>query len=117
MSDAPAAAEPDDPVLEALWTRVLEAWDDDKPHAALLEHAVRTQALPEVAGRYRALVDDPEKGAKAKKKVDAVVVAATQMLMAMKTPKPGKVPLSITLTAFAICMLLLGWLAWAIFKR
>ena len=105
--------EPRDAVLEALWERVLEAWDDEKAHAALIDHALREQRLPDAAGRYRALVDDPDKGALAKKKLDAIVLAATQMLMAMKTPKPGKVPLSITLSAFGVCALLLGWLAWA----
>jgi hypothetical protein len=115
VTDEDAAAP--DPVFEALWKRVLEAWDDDKPHTALLDHALRSQSLPEVAGRYRALVDDPEKGALAKKRVDAVVMAATQLLMSTKTPKAAKVPLSITLTAFAICMLLLGWLAYQVFGR
>jgi hypothetical protein len=118
VTDGPPEEPSNDPVLEALWKRVLEAWDDDRPHAALLEHALRAQALPEVAGRYRALVDDPDKGARAKKRVDAVVVAATQLLMSMKTPKVGgKVPLSIALTAFAICMLLLAWLAWAVWGK
>ena len=65
------------------------------------------------AKRYRGLVDDPDKGAMAKRKLDAIVLAATQMLMAMKTPKPGKVPLPITLSAFGVCAVLLGWLAWA----
>jgi hypothetical protein len=106
--------EPKDAVLEALWKRVVEAWDDEKTHGALIEHAMREQRLPEVAGRYRALADDPEKGAVAKKKLDAVVLAATQMLLAMKTPKPGKVPVSITLTAFAVSALLLAWLGWAL---
>lgn len=105
--------EPTDAVLEALWKRVLEAWDDEKTHAALIDHAIRERQLPEVAGRYRALVDDPERGALAKKKLDAIVVAATQMLMAMKTPKPGKVPIPITLTAFGVCAVLLAWLGWA----
>ena len=105
--------EPTDAVLEALWKRVLEAWDDDKTHAALIDHAIRERQLPEVAGRYRALVDDPERGALAKKKLDAIVVAATQMLMALKTPKPGKVPIPITLTAFGVCAVLLAWLGWA----
>jgi hypothetical protein len=109
--------EPKDPVLEALWKRVLEAWDDEKAHGALIEHAVREQRLPETAGRYRALVDDPERGAVAKKKLDAIVLAATQMLMAMKTPKPGKVPISLTLTAFAICAVLLAWLGWALWGK
>ena len=62
-----------------------------------------------------ALVEDPEKGAVAKKKLDAIVLAATQMLMAMKTPKPGKgVPIPITLSAFGVCAVLLAWLGWAL---
>ncbi len=108
-----ADEEPTDAVLEALWKRVLEAWDDEKTHAALIDHAIRERQLPGVAGRYRALSDDPERGALAKKKLDAIVVAATQMLMAMKTPKPGKVPIPITLTAFGVCAVLLAWLGWA----
>jgi hypothetical protein len=103
-----------DPVLEALWDRVLAAWDDDKPHAALLEHALRAQVLPELVGRYRSLVDDPARGAIAQKKVDLIVATATQSLLAMKTPKPANVPLPITLSAFGVCALLLGWLAWAL---
>ncbi|MDP9002257.1 MAG: hypothetical protein M3O46_19360 [Myxococcota bacterium] len=109
--------ESQDPVLDALWMRVLERWDDEHLHAALLELALGTQALPEIAGRYRALVDDPEKGEVAKKKVDAIVIAATQMLMSMRTPKPGKVPLPITLSAFAICMVTLSWLAFALWGK
>jgi hypothetical protein len=106
--------EPRDAVLEALWTRVLEAWDDDRTHTALIDHALRTQRLPEAAGHYRALSEDPEKGAVARKKLDAIVLAATQMLMAMKTPRPGKVPLPITLSAAGICATLLAGLAWAL---
>jgi hypothetical protein len=112
MDERPA---PDpDPVLEALWQRALAAWDDDKIHVAVLEYALRAQALPEVAGRYRALVGDPERGARAQKRLDALVAAVTATLFATKTPKPGKVPLSITLSAFGVCALLLGWLAWAL---
>lgn len=106
-----------DPTLEALWKRVLDAWDDDKAHGALLEHAVRAQALPEVAARYRQLAGDPLRGARAKQKLDAIVVAATQMLLATKTPRPGKTPLPITLSAFAVCFLLLAWLAYALWGR
>ena len=106
-----------DPVFEALWRRVLEAWHDDATHEALLGHALRAEALPEIASRYRALVDDPEKGPVARAKLDGVVVAATQMLMSMKTPNPGKVPLPITLSAFAICVLMLGWLALALWGK
>jgi hypothetical protein len=103
-----------DPIFESLWGRVLEAWDDDKPHAAFLEHAIRTEQLHEAAGRYRPLKDDPERGARAKKKLDGIVLAAMHMLNAMKTPPRQKVPLSITLSAVLVCAILLGWLSYAI---
>ena len=106
-----------DPVLDALWGRVLERWSDEARHARLIDHALRTQTLPQVAGRYRALLGDPERGALAKKKLDGVVVAATQMLFATRTPRPGRVPLPITLTAFAVCVLLLGWLFLTLYGR
>jgi hypothetical protein len=106
-----------DAVLEALWRRALEAWDDEKVHVALLEHALRSQALPEIAGRYRALLGDAARANVAQKRLDAIVVAATQMLMATKTPPPTKVPLPITLSAFGVCAVLLTWLAWAVWGR
>jgi hypothetical protein len=103
-----------DPVLESLWERALAAWEDDRAHAAVLEYALRTQALPQVAGRYRALVGDPEHGGRAQKRLDALVAAATATLFATKTPRPEKIPLPITLSAFGVCAVLLGWLAWAL---
>jgi hypothetical protein len=106
-----------DPLLEVLWTRVLEGWEDDQAHASLLEHALRVHALPEIAGRYRALVDDREKGQAAKRQLDRIVVAATQLLFSMKTPKPGKVPVPITLSAFGVCLLMLAWLAFAVWGK
>jgi hypothetical protein len=108
----------EDPLFEALWKRVLEAWDDDKPHAALLEHAIRAQKLPDAAGRYRALKDDKEKGARAQKKLDGIVIAATQMLMSMQTPRPPKrTPWWLTLLAGLVMVVLLGWLTMIIFRR
>jgi hypothetical protein len=107
--------EPTDAVLEALWGRVVEDWDDEGLHVAVLEHAVRSQRLPDLAGRYRALTEDPDRGEFAKKRLDAIVAAATTLLWSMKTPDRPKVPLSITLSAFGICaflLMLLGWAMW-----
>ena len=103
-------------VLDALWGRVLEAWDDDKPHHALLEYAIREQKLPDVAGRYRAIKEkDAEKAARAQKKLDGIVIAATQMLMAMKSPPDRyKVPPSVIVVVFVVSLLFL-WLAYAVF--
>jgi hypothetical protein len=70
--------------------------------------------LPDLAGRYRAVSTDADRGEKARKRLDAIVAAATSSLMAMKSPRPVKVPLSITLTAFAVSALLLGYLGWAL---
>jgi hypothetical protein len=109
--------EASDPLFEALWSRVLEAWDDDKTHNALLEYAIRAEKLPEAAGRYRTLVSDVDKGERAKKRLDAIVIAATSMLMATKTPKRQGVPWFITLSAFLIALVLIGWVAYAMFYR
>jgi hypothetical protein len=106
-----------DVVFEALWEKVLSAWDDDKVHASLLEYAITAERLPDAAGRYRSLKDDPEKGERAKKRLDAIVIAATQMLMSMKTPGSAKVPASITLSAFGIFVFMTLFVAYAVFHR
>jgi hypothetical protein len=112
-----AEDEENDPIFEALWTRCLEAWDDDKPHTALLEHALKTETLPSLAGRYRSLQDDPEKGVRAKKKMDALVIAATSMLMAMKTPPPTKTPWHWNVAAILVFTLVSAYLLYALFLR
>jgi hypothetical protein len=108
-----------DAILDSLWSRVLEAWDDDKPHHALLEYAIREQKLPDVAARYRAVKDgDAEKAVRAQKKLDGIVIAATHMLMAMKSPPDRyKVPQSAMVILFVVSLLMLGWLAYAVFHR
>jgi hypothetical protein len=98
-----------------LWRRALDAWDDEKVHALLLDHALRASALPEIAGRYRAVLEDPVRGAIAKKRIDAIVIAASSMLLSTKTIRPDRpIPIAITLTAFGICLTLLGWVALAL---
>lgn len=104
-----------DDLFASLWNRCLDAWDDDKPHQALLEHALRNEMLPQLAGRYRALKDDPEKGARAQKKIDGIVVAATQMLFATKTPTATKMPWQWTASFAAACLFVLAWLTYKIF--
>lgn len=120
MPDAPTK-DPDeavDPIFESLWSRVLEAWDDDKAHAALLDYALRNERLPVAAGRYRALKDDPDKAARAQKKLDGIVVAATQMMLALKTPPARtKVPWQITLVAFVIMAFILTMIAYGMLGR
>jgi hypothetical protein len=103
-----------DQALDALWQRVVDAWDDDKAHKALLEYALRAQALPEIAARYRAVSGHPHRGERARERLEAIVTAATQLMLSTKTPKPGKTPLPITLSAIGVTALLLAWLAYAL---
>lgn len=114
-AESPSDDEKTDAMFEALWSKAVEDWDNDKPHAALLSHALDKQMLPELAGRYRKLQEDPEKGARAKKKIDGIVVAATQMLMATKTPPPTKTPLSWTLSAAALLALIIALVFYKLF--
>lgn len=112
-----SAAEGSDIIFDTLWSRVLEAWEDDKPHHAILDYALKSQKLPDLAGKYRSLKDDPEKGVRAQKKIDGIVVAATQMMMAMKTPARTKTPTSWTLSVGIVSAIIFGWLYWLLFKR
>lgn len=109
------AEEPQDALFEALWKRVLESWDDDKPHVAILEHAVRNERMPELAGRYRAQKEVPGREERAKKKLDGIIVAATQMLMATKTDRDEKAPWQLTAAVGVICVLVLVWVARKVF--
>jgi hypothetical protein len=105
-----------DALFDALWARVMEAWDDDKPHAAILDLALKNQMLPDLAGRYRKIKEtDEAKAARAQKKIDGIVVAATQMLMSMKTPARTKTPMSWTLSVGAVCLIVILWLAWKLY--
>jgi hypothetical protein len=110
----PSESEPSAAALDVLWNRVLEAWEDDRPHAALLEHAVRNAALPDVAARYRALVGDVHKGPRAKRQLEAITVAAHSLLLSTRMPRPKRVPLAITVTGVAVCLALLAWLGWSV---
>ncbi len=71
--------------LDPLWERATEAWEQDAPHRALLEWALARGELAELAGRYRALREDPERGERAKRQLDAIVVAATSLMAAQRS--------------------------------
>ena len=105
-----------DALFEALWARCLESWDDDRPHAAILDHAVKTQSLPELAGRYRKIKEtDADKAPRAEKKINGIVVAATQMLMSQKTPARTKTPISWTISLAIVFVIVTLWLAYQLY--
>ncbi len=105
-------------IFETLWARVLEDWTNEKTHGAFLEFVIREKMLPDAAGRYRAIKDEGgDRSPLAKKKIDAIVIAATQMLTEAKTPPPEKNNRWMTVFAFIVSVILLFVLARAVFRR
>ena len=116
------AADTGDTAFDALWSRVVSAWPDDKPHHALIEYAVRAHKLPEAAGLYKTLSDaegpfkdDATKRELAQKRLNGVVMAATQLLLSTKTSAPTKTPLMWNITAVVMCGVILSYLTYRIF--
>ena len=105
-------------VFDLLWKRVLEAWDEEAPHADILELALRTDMLAELAGRYRTIKDsDPERAARAEARLDAIVSAATQLLTLRRSPPPRKTSGWSTLSAAVCCLVLIAQMLWAFLKN
>ena len=71
---------PPDPALEALWKRVLDAWDDDARHAAFLDYCQRSDRLVDAAVRYRGMAGDRDRAQTAEKKLKAVALLAMTRL-------------------------------------
>lgn len=78
MTARPASSA--DPVLEALWKRVLDAWDDDATHAAFLDYCQKSDRLVDAAVRYRGMTGDRSRAPVAEKKLKAVAVLAMTRL-------------------------------------
>ncbi|HVU04445.1 MAG TPA: hypothetical protein VHE30_21960 [Polyangiaceae bacterium] len=69
-----------DAVLEALWKKVLDAWDDEAAHGAFIEHCRATDRLLEAAVRYRGMAGDHVRGAAADKRLKAIALLAVASL-------------------------------------
>jgi len=101
-------------ILDALWTGVVNGWDDDDRHRKFLDYARETGGLMEAARRYGSLRDDPERGDLAKKRLAAISLLMTNELYATRTSQPlKKAPTWLVALAVTVCVALLGWAAWA----
>lgn len=56
--------------VELLWSKVEEAWDEDKRHQAFLVFCQQNQLLGEAARRYRAIAEAPTTTATARSERD-----------------------------------------------
>lgn len=77
---------------DLLWKRVVERWEDPTTHGAFLEHCQRTRALSDAAARYRGMVGDRDRGPDAQRRLQGVVLLATQAMMADRTQPPRGLP-------------------------
>jgi hypothetical protein len=78
-----------DAAFEALWKHVLDHWDEDKAHAAFLEHCRNAGQLAEAAARYRGMTGDRERGPSAQKRLQGVLVLAMAALELNRSPRPA----------------------------
>lgn len=101
-------------VLEALWSGVINSWDDESRHTKFLDHARSIGLLTEAARRYGLLRDDPERGEMATKRLGAIALLATNELYATRTSRPARrTPGWVVAVGVAVCVALMGWAAWA----
>lgn len=91
-------------MLEALWKNVVDHWDDDKTHAAFLEHCQSSDQLAEAAVRYRGMRGDRDRGPDADKRLQGVAMIAMAKLEAARNasrPVPRRTA-SLVLIAFFV---------------
>ncbi len=114
----------DDPVLAALWTKILQGWDDDARHQALLAYCREVGRLEQAARLYRGVVEGKEEGleaptaelvASAEKRLKAVGVAALAALQADRTePGAPKAHRTVRFIGYGVFLLIMVALALAL---
>ncbi|HEX3595648.1 MAG TPA: hypothetical protein VHU80_11110 [Polyangiaceae bacterium] len=76
-----------DPILEVLWKKVLDDFDDEPAHAAFIEHCQTTRQLLEAAVRYRGMAGDHARGAQAERRLASIAALALAGLETTRTPE------------------------------
>lgn len=103
-------------VFRALWSGVVNDFDNDERHAKFLDHAHRTERLLDAARRYAPLKDDPERGAQATKRLVAISMLLTHAMLATKTPRRTRLPAWLYVLTVVVCGTLLGWISIAAWR-
>lgn len=104
-----------DPVLEALWKRVTDNWDDARSHEAFLRHCQENSLLGEAAARYRPFKSDEARGAFAQKRLEAITLLATSALMAQREAPRATFPKWLTHMLALACAALVVYLVGQLF--
>lgn len=113
----------DDAVLEGLWKKVREGFEDDDRHQAFIAYCRESKQLDEAGRRYRAVAEsrddtiEPTEAvvAVAKKRLTQVVTVAVATLEADRTePGAKREHRMVRIAAYIVFVLLMGMLAYAL---
>ena len=74
-----------DPLVDALWKKVLDAWEDEAVHGKFLQHCRDTRSLLEAAVRYRGMAGDHARGAAAERRLQGITALALADLELQKS--------------------------------
>ena len=91
-----------DPVLEALWKKALDHFDDESAHAAFIDHCQATRQLLEAAVRYRGMAGDHARGKIAERRLAAISALALADLETARTPERRGVALVVRLVLIVL---------------
>lgn len=97
-----------DPVLELLWKRVLDEWDDEAAHSAFLDYCQKSDRLVDAAVRYRGMAGDRDRAQVSEKKLKAVaILAMTRLEVARLSDRspPSRVGSYLLITFFLVASL------------
>jgi hypothetical protein len=86
-----------DPILEVLWKKILDDFDDDAAHVAFIEHCRSTRQLLEAAVRYRGMSGDHARGTQAERRLSSVAALAMAGLETTRTPERQGAALAVRL--------------------
>lgn len=92
-----------DPVLEALWKKVLDDFASEEAHGRFLEHCRATQQLLEAAVRYRGMAGDHTRGPLAEKRLQGIVILALSELETQRTAPLERSGLRVALVLLFLC--------------
>jgi hypothetical protein len=86
-----------DPILEALWKKTLDDFDDEAAHTAFIDHCRVTRQLLEAAIRYRGMAGDHARGRIAGRRLAAIATLALADLETERTPERQGITLAVRL--------------------
>jgi len=91
-----------DPILEVLWKKVLDDFDDEPAHSVFIEHCQATRQLLQAAVRYRGMAGDHARGPQAERRLASISALALAGLETTRMPERHGLTLVVRLLLIAL---------------